>query len=436
MTGVFVHIIGGGTVFHVRPHLALSAVAYGGTARRIAELCRSHHDDNRSQRVELHLTRMANAGEGTLETPDDVATLLDALVAAPETGIVFMPLALCDYRGAIVENGAPTASGKREPRLRTRDGDASMHLVPAEKLIARVRATRKDIFLVGFKTTAGATRDEQYEAGLRLLKQTHCNLVFANDVHTRRHVIVTPELARYGESLDRDAALAELVSMAFARSGLSFTRTTLVEGALVSWGDARVPTALHTVVDHCVARGAYSPFDDVTVGHFAVRVGESTLLSSRRRRNFNRTLDRDLVRVELAGESLVAHGARPSAGTRSQFAVLRAHPDFDCIVHFHCPQRDGSLVPRRSQREFECGSHECGTNTADGIARFGNLAAVMLDRHGPNVVFRSSDDPRTVIEFIEANFDLAARSDGLPTRARSSRARDPAPSHQASHPGK
>jgi len=30
-------ILGGGTVFHVRPHLALSAPAYGSTARSIKE---------------------------------------------------------------------------------------------------------------------------------------------------------------------------------------------------------------------------------------------------------------------------------------------------------------------------------------------------------------------------------------------------------------
>ena len=38
MTNRTVHIIGGGTVNHVRPHLALSAPAYGGTARRLKEL--------------------------------------------------------------------------------------------------------------------------------------------------------------------------------------------------------------------------------------------------------------------------------------------------------------------------------------------------------------------------------------------------------------
>jgi hypothetical protein len=211
--------------------------------------------------------------------------------------------------------------------------------------------------------------------------------------------------------------LRELVSMALARSQLSFTRTTLVDGTLVPWSDPLVPTALRIVVEHCVARGAYKPFRDITVGHFAVRADERTLLSSRRGRNFNRAGDRDLVRVEFDSEHMIAHGARPSAGTRSQFAVLGAHPEFDCIVHFHCPRRAGSPVPGRSQRNVECGSHECGRNTADGMQRFGTVAAVMLDQHGPNVIFRSDADPQCVIDFIDRHFDLAARTDDLAASA-------------------
>lgn len=407
-----IHVIGGGTVFHVRPHLALSAVAYGGTARRLAALCRESGD---ARPVALHLTRMAQAGVGTLETSDDVARLLDEVIAAPDTGVIFMPVALCDYQGGVIDQGTLTPSGKDQPRLRTRDGGTTLALLPADKLIARVRRTRKDIFLVGFKTTAGATPDEQYLAALTLLKSTSCNLVLANDLHTRLNMIVAPELARYAVTTDRDTALRELVSMALARSQLSFTRTTLVDGSLIPWADPLVPVALRIVVEHCVARGAYKPFRDITVGHFAVRADERTLLSSRRGRNFNRAGDRDLVRVEFDSDRMVAHGARPSAGTRSQFAVLGAHPEFDCIVHFHCPKWAGSSVPVRSQRNVECGSHECGRNTADGMQRFGPVAAVMLDQHGPNVIFRSDGDPQDVIDFIDRHFDLTARTDELPS---------------------
>ena len=65
-----------------------------------------------------------------------------------------------------------------------------------------------------------------------------------------------------------------------------------------------------------------------------------------------------------------------------------------------------------SQREYECGSHECGRNTSRGLKKFGNLSAVYLDQHGPNIVFHRSIDSQEVINFIEANFDLELKTGG------------------------
>lgn len=427
MSKEIIHVIGGGTVYHVRPHLALSAVAYGKTARDIAVLCENNSSDDESERdVHLHLTKMANGGRGGLETNQDISLLLDSLIEDPTTKVIFMSAALCDYEGSILQHGdmhvvrgmnvlpfEKTSSGKNQPRLQTSEGEKSMALIPAEKLIGKIRKKRKDIFLIGFKTTAGASEDEQYLAGLTLLKTTSCNLVLANDVHTRLNLIVAPELARYGVTKDRDAALRELVEMANVRSRLSFTPTSLVEGDLIPWDSERVPTPLRKVVDWCADHGAYKPFRDVTVGHFAFLAEKNVIISSRRRRNYNRRGDRDLVRVVFEEDKMLAHGAKPSAGTRSQYAVLSHFPEFDCIVHFHCPMRDGSKVTVRSQKELECGSHECGENTWKGMSQFGNLAAVMLDKHGPNIIFSSKGDPEEVIKFISENFDLSIRSDGL-----------------------
>ncbi len=401
------HVLGGGTLFHVRPHFALAAPAYGATARRIAELLRAAlpGDDCR-----LHLTRMAGDPAGP-ETNEDVAALLERIAADPASKIVVMSAALCDWEGHVVEDGAPTPSGRDRPRLRSSDAAPSLALTPAAKLLGRLRETRKDLFVIGFKATAGLDARAQYEAGLGLLKRSHANLVLANDVQTRHHAVIAPELARYYEGADRDAALRGLVAMAAARSKLSFTRTRVVAGELVPWAGPLVPPSLRVVVEHCVARGAYRPFAGVTVGHFAVRAGPTELLSSRRRRNFNLAADRDLVRVRFGTDAVVAEGARPSAGARSQWAVLSQFPELDCIVHVHCPQRPGSRVPLRAQHDFECGSHECGENTRVGMTRFGELAAVMLDRHGPNVTFHRDTDPARVIAFLEENFDLARRSD-------------------------
>jgi hypothetical protein len=403
------HVIAGGTHFHVRPHLSLAAPAYGGTGRRIERELAKH-----GRRAALHLTRMAG-GRRDLDTNDDVAALVRSLVADPATRLLFMPVALCDFTGAVIEGGAATPSGGGEPRLRTSEGPRALALTPAPKVIAAVRRERKDIFLVGFKTTAGATEAEQFAAGLELLKTASCNLVLANDLRTRVSMIVTPEQASYHATRDREAALAGLCEMALLRSELTFTRSTVVPGHPVPWSSELVPPALRRVVDHCIARGAYKPFLGATVGHFAVKIGDGRFLTSRRKTDFNRLSEIGLVLVEARGDhEVVAHGARPSVGGQSQRIIFAEHPGLDCIVHFHCPLRPGSRVPVRSQRPYECGSHECGKNTSDGLARFDDLWAVMLDRHGPNVVFSRRADPERIIAFIEESFDLAGSTAGFP----------------------
>ena len=403
------HILAGGTHHHVRPHLALAAPAYGGTGRRLVELLASH--DRAST---LHLTTMAG-GPRDLDTNDDVARLLGALTADPATRLIFMPVALCDFEGAVLDEGEPTLSGKGEPRLQTSEGARLLRLVPAPKVIRAVRRERKDIFLVGFKTTAGAAEAEQFAQGLRLLKTASCNLVLANDLHTRVNMVITPEQASYHVTRDRQLALSGLVDMALLRSSLTFTRSTVVPGEAVPWASPLVPEVLRKVVDHCIRRGAYKPFLGATVGHFAVKVDEGRFLSSRRKTDFNRLSETGLVLVESSSEhAVIAHGSRPSVGGQSQRIIFAEHPGLDCIVHFHCPLRPGSRVPLRFQRPYECGSHECGKNTSQGLSPFGEIEAVMLDQHGPNIVFSRSADPERVIRFIEENFDLEGSTAGFP----------------------
>lgn len=410
--GGVVHVLGGGTVYHVRPHLALAAPAYGNTARKIARLARSAWKGE-DMTVELHLTKMASGERDAPETNEDVRSLLRRIVERPSSKVVFMSAALCDYEGSVIEGSTASPSGKGELRLRTRDGEQAMHLTPADKVIGDVRRYRKDLFLVGFKTTTSATPEDQYLAGLELLKKNSCNLVLANDLHTRLNMVITPEQARYHETTDRSAALAGLVEMTRLRSSNKFTRSKVVRGEAVPWGSDLVPAPLRAVVDHCIARGAYKPFLGATVGHFAVKVGDGRFLTSRRKVDFNRLGEVGLVMVEAHGEDVVvATGFKPSVGGQSQRIVFAEHPDVDCIVHFHCPLKPGSKVPVRSQRQYECGSHECGRNTSRGLERFGNLYAVFLDQHGPNVVFGRDVDPAEVISFIEANFDLEAATDG------------------------
>jgi len=448
------HIFGGGTVSHVRPHLALAAPAYGGTARRLAKLVQKHMKEG--DKIGLHLTKMASR-DSLMETNADVEAAVQEILADPAPAVIFFSVAMCDFNGEVTGDMA----GDPGMRLKTSDGMQTLALTPAEKVIGKIRKERKDIFLVGFKTvTAEGDEKAMFEAGLNLLKKASCNLVLVNDLSpfdvggARKNLIVTPEVAPYGNSIfNRQAMLEELVEMTVQRAGLSFSKTNVLtpeahpalsaQIKLQPWREA--PEALQKVVDFCAQQGAYKPFNGVTVGHFGWRerfeaggytdpsqfgtgLGPKperlTFWSSRRKKDFNKEADRDLVKVEVINDHVRAWGAKPSAGARSQAQVFKDHPDYDCVVHFHCWDRDFvdqfdalspefDNIPHRRQQFLECGSHQCGKNTSDGMKEFDlgegvKVKAVMLEKHGPNILFRSSDDPQKVIDFIKRNFNFDA----------------------------
>lgn len=430
----YVYIISGGTFIDVAPHFAVSARAFGTIGRTLKPLLELAFVDTQQADVRVHLilTRMALGGSERspeelrflserglrdIVTNQDIAQLVESLVQDQATRAIIMTAALTDFEATSLDIQGHTehAIGKDRDRL-----ESSKHLridfQTAPKILETIRRDRKDIFLVACKTTAGATANEQYLKALKLLKTSSCNLVLANDIRTHLNMIVTPEQARYHESTNRNDALAELADMIALRSNLTFTRSTVIAGDPIPWSHTEIPRSLRATVDHCIVRGAYKPFNGVTVGHFASRGTNGTILTSRRKTDFNRLPDIGLVRIEPHDHDLViAHGSKPSVGGQSQRIIFNQHPDVDCIVHMHCPLLTDSLIPVRSQRPFECGSHECGQNTSDGLTSFGQIKAVMLDQHGPNIVFPRDIDPRDVIEFIESNIDLAGRTDGVNT---------------------
>jgi hypothetical protein len=235
-------------------------------------------------------------------------------------------------------------------------------------------------------------------------------------------MVITPEQAPYYVTTDRRSTINGLVQMAVDRSKGHFTRSEVIESASVPWDGTMVPDSLRTVVNHCIKRGAYKPFMGKTVGHFAFKYDGHRFVTSKRGVNFNELDKVGMVMVESTGtESVVAYGAKPSVGGMSQRIIFGEHPDVDCIVHFHCPMRGDRHenlvrgdIPMRSQEPHECGSHECGKNTSDGLKVFdlynGSLKypvkAVMLEKHGPNIVFNKNVDPKLVIDFIEKHWDL------------------------------
>lgn len=407
-----IHVVGGGTIVHVRNHLALSAPAYGSTAREIAGVCKRMGYD-----TALTLTRMADPSS-KYETNDDMKTLADDIVAAKKAKIVFWNPAICDFNGQI----GSVVPARKAQRLKTSAGVIDMKLTPADKIVSSIRATRKDLFLVAFKTTTGATEDEMYQAGLQLMKGAHINLVLVNDVVTRMNMVVCPEEARYHVTTQRVEALEGLVEMAIMRSQCNFTRSDVVdETAGVAWDSPLVSTTLRDVVNHCITRGAYKPVTTktrgkVTAGHFALRGPDGKIITTRRWSDFNKLPETGMVLLEPVGKDRVrAFGGKPSVGGQSQRIIFKDHPELDHIVHFHCPLKEGhpDPVPMRPQRPYECGSHECGKNTSDGLRKMEDgIYAVMLDHHGPNVVFSKDVDPKRVIDFIERNFDLDHKTGG------------------------
>lgn len=418
-----IYVVGGGSISHVRNHLALAAPAYGGTARRIAELAGIFWG---GLDVDLRLTRMADP-QSPVETVEDLEKLANEIVEDFNTKIVFWTPAVVDFRGSIEEGDGytdpQTPSGKYSQRLSSKYG-YTMNLGPNRKIVSKFRkdavagmSPRKDIFAIACKTTTGATPQEQYDAGLRLLKENSLNLVLANDTVTRNNMIITPEEASYCETTDRETVIRELMEMAYYRSQLTFTKSTVIDGNPVAWDDPQIPDSLRTVVNHCIEAGAYKPFLGVTAGHFACKIADNVFLTSRRKTNFNNLSTTGLVQIVTDGpDKVVAMGAKPSVGGQSQRIVFAEHPEKDCIVHFHCPpKRDVNPFLTVSQREYECGSHECGKNTSQGLTSMMNypdIDCVMLDKHGPNIVFHHSIDPERVIDFIDTHFDLTAKTGG------------------------
>ncbi len=410
-------VIGGGTFSHVRNHLSLGVPAFGSTARQIYDL---FYQKNRCGDTgidpSLFLTKMADPLGSDIVTNEDVERLTEVLIEDENVRVIFFNVALCDFTGHI---GEEVESGKYAERLKTSRGDDVMMIMPARKLLGRIRKERKDIFLVAFKTTCGATEAEQYEAGLRLLKSNSCNLVLANDTKNRRNMIITPEEARYCVTEDRDEVLRELVEMTVARTKLTFERTRVNETLSTPWSEA--PEDFRRVMGHCFAQGAYKPFRGVTVGHFCIRLEGGSMYSSTRKRDHNDVANDGLIFVTPDANNkniLLSYGAgKPSAGARSQYLLLEENPEMDYIVHFHCPLREDARddIQVQSQREFECGSIECGLNTVKGMKAFndGRIKAVMLDNHGPNIMFSEDATPEEVIEFIDANFDLSGKTGGV-----------------------
>ena len=349
-------ILGGGTNCYISNHLALSAPAYGTTAKTLLHKFQ-HHSENEME-VDLYLTKMASPRtsfiKSDIDTPEDVEALVDKLVADPDTRVIIFNVAMVDYKPTslfTLESNAYDAYntheitdkfGKYTGRLNTSKlPEVCLELSVQDKIIQKIRKERKDILLVGFKTTCGATKEEQFHKGLKLCKDASANIVFVNDVDKDRirnlnsaleskktlsniksksemetayieegikeaeeqieafqnNGLVTPEESSYWYNT-RNEALDGLVQMVLDRSHLHFTRSTVVDSETISWDSEEIPETFKTIFDFVRGVGAYKlgPTKS-TVGHFGIKLGTNEFLTSKRKTDFNKMEEVGLVRV-------------------------------------------------------------------------------------------------------------------------------------------
>ena len=390
-------ILGGGTVNYVRNHFALSAPAYGKTAKKLHTMI----PDSK-----LILTKMADSNSN-IETNHDLKEFLEKQLDNPNLGVIIMNVAVCDFESQI----GNIPSGKFAERLQTANGSFSMDLKPSDKLLKMIRIKRPDIFLVGFKTTTNASSEEQFLKALKMMKSVKCNLVLANDLVTKNNMVITAEETIYGESKDRDVSLKELVDILMLRKDGTYNRTKLIETENTPIKET--PESFQKVIQFLIDQKGFieNNGNGFTPGHFCYKNSKNSMISSQRKSNHNQVFDigMTLVTVDNDGK-FTAQGKRlPSVGARSQWILLNAYPDYDCIIHTHNPLLVEDSISTVDQRPFQCGSLECGMNTLKGIEDYNGIKAVFLNKHGANIIFKSSDDPNKVIDFVKKYIQLGIK---------------------------
>lgn len=127
-----IHIIGGGTFNYISNHFAVSAPAFGETAKRLQVMLPS---------ATLHLTRMADRNS-RIETNQDLESLIDSLIADPETRAIIMNAAVADWSPvSLVQDGKEVSStwSKYSERLKTSEGNINLELTPSDKILSKIR---------------------------------------------------------------------------------------------------------------------------------------------------------------------------------------------------------------------------------------------------------------------------------------------------------
>lgn len=477
-------VLGGGTNTYISNHLALSAPAYGTTAKTLANKFR-RHEENKME-VDLYLTKMASSdsihlGRNLPDTPEEIEELVDKLIADPATRVIIFNVAMVDYKPTslfTLESNSYDAYNPREitdkfgkyaSRLNTSKlPEVCLELSVQDKIIQKIRKERKDILLVGFKTTCGATKEEQFQKGLKLCKDASANIVFVNDVDKDRirnldsaleskkilsnikstsemetayihegikeaeeqieafqnNGLVTPEESSYWYDT-RNEALDGLVQMVLNRVKGEFVRTTVVEGNVISWNDTIIPQTFKDVFNYIRSNGGWhvNP-KGKTSGHFGIKINQYESICSIRKQNYNDIENVGMVKVITENDKVIAFGAKPSVGDATQRELFKRYPRYDCIIHFHSSLKisSRSVINIANQFNFECGStgnnDSCAYNTTTNMKEYvlndgSRIHAVHLDHHGPNIMFSSKTNSNFINQFINEHWNIDKQTTGV-----------------------
>jgi hypothetical protein len=385
-------ILGGGTFQPISNHLSLSAPSFGTTARYL---------HSKIKNSELYLTKMADSTSNLVTNEDVESFIMEQINDEHVIGII-LSVAFCDFK---YQNG-----DFHGERMKTDLGPINLTFEPTEKVINKIRLKRPDIFLVGFKTTTNKTTDEQFISALRMCKNSKSNLVLANDTVTRNNIIITPEESFYGDTKNRTEILDELVEIFSNRIIGTYNYSELIPSS--NTPISALSQTFNDVVKYLVDNGGFieNNGNGFTPGHFCQKVSDKSFVSSQRKVNHNNVFEVGMSLVRVVDDKFYVYGERKaSVGARSQWMMLNNNDDFDCIIHTHNPLKEGSEIPVARQKPFQCGSLECGINTLTHLKRFGDIKAVYLEKHGANIVFKSTSRSEDVINSIKENIELGIK---------------------------
>lgn len=100
----------------------------------------------------------------------DYASSLEKLVKNGNFDVVILAAAVSDYVVKPIEG-----------KIRSSD-DLTIQLIPAEKLISKVKIWNPDIYLVGFKLLVNAPEWDLADAAEESIEKNKCDMVIANDL--------------------------------------------------------------------------------------------------------------------------------------------------------------------------------------------------------------------------------------------------------------